>query len=149
MTGLAIETDYQGEAWWLMEIFIIGLHRVFIFPMKMWHCHMTTFWGTEPVFLISLDIYFLFLNDWEVRSHPWGDLLSICGKQEKAINKNMKLDLTERGFPLASASLKPLGCPVTSKWKCLCTIWKRTILLQHRGKRSSHPRDWFPWWWLL
>lgn len=46
-----------------MEIFVIGLHGVFIFPMKMQHCHRATFQGTEPVFLISPDIYLLFLND--------------------------------------------------------------------------------------
>lgn len=58
-----MQTDYQSEAWRLMEIFVIGLHGVFIFPVKMQHCHMTTSRGTEPVFLISPDIYFLFLND--------------------------------------------------------------------------------------
>lgn len=63
MTGLSVETDYQRKAWPLMEIFVIGLRGVFIFPMKMQHRHMTTFWGIEPVFLISLDIYFLVFND--------------------------------------------------------------------------------------
>lgn len=50
MTGLSIETDYQGETWWLMEIFVIGLHGVFIFPMEMQHCHMTTFGAQDPCF---------------------------------------------------------------------------------------------------
>ena len=83
MTGLSIETDYQSKAWRIMEIFVIGLHGVFIFPVKMQRCHMTTFRGTEPVFLISLDIYFLFVNDWEVRSIPGVTcFLSVRGRRK-------------------------------------------------------------------
>lgn len=78
-----------------MEIFVIGLHGIFIFPTKMQHCHVTTFWGTESVFLISLDIYFLFLND-ERRGHIPEVTCILSEKQEKAINKNMKLNPTEQ-----------------------------------------------------
>lgn len=71
-------------------------------------------------------------------------MLSICEKQEKAINKNMKLNLTEHRFPFASASLKPLFCPVPYKWRCLWAFGREPCSFSTKENAAPIAETGFP-----
>lgn len=66
---------------------------------------------------------------------------SISEKQEKAINKNMKLNLTEHRFPFASGSLKPQCCPIMYRWKCLWEFRNEPVVFSTKENTAPIPRD--------
>lgn len=116
-------------------------------------CHFVTWrpFGAQNLFyLISPDIYFLFLNDSEVRSIPGVTCFSVCERQEKAINKNVKLNLAEHRLPLASGSLKNHGAAQLCPDGSVCGNSQMTQ--SSSAPRKTHlpsQRLWFPWWCLL